>query len=241
MPVRTPESNRTASRSPTASTIRGRAWTDPIAAVAPAAAVVGDHDAVETAPGRELRVLRGLDSPQEDRAVPALADPPQRPPAPAGARGRDQQMGVAGGAGAPQRAQVQIAVPGPVQLVPARSRAVRGGDLFDGVAGPRRLDVRELQVGGSAGAGQFPVWMSQLLAPHRREDDRRRHAGPEDGRGQVALRPVDEHPRDDPPTPKRSRIRACSLARLPRRPGSTSEPGGRAPWRLGPPAWRDWW
>ena len=163
------------------------------------------------APGCELCVLRSPNSPQEDRAVPALADPPQRPPAPAGTRGREQQVRVPGGAGAPQGAQVRIAVPGPVHLVPARPRAVRGGDLFDGVAGPRRLDVRELEVRGGSRAGQVPLWMSQPLAPDRREDERRRHARAEDGRGHVALRPVDEHPRDDPPAPKRSRIGACGL------------------------------
>ena len=44
----------------------------------------------------------------------------------------------------PERAQVQIAVPGPVLLVPARSGTVGGGDLLDWVARSGRVDVREL-------------------------------------------------------------------------------------------------
>src|SRR4029450_12876727 len=124
---------------------------------------------------------------------------------------RYHEVRVAGGSSAPQKAHGQLIIGRPVELIPTRSFTVGRCDLFYRVGGLSGVDVRQLQVGGGAGAGQLGVRVCQFLNPDRREENRGGHAGAEDGRGQVALRAVASLPPLDIPLPERLRVRARGL------------------------------
>ena len=84
-PVRTPESNRTSRRSPTASAISGQGVQRGDGAVDLAAAVVGDDDSVHARVGGLARVVRVQDALEHDRPVPVLPQEGQLIPGVVGA------------------------------------------------------------------------------------------------------------------------------------------------------------
>ena len=112
----------------------------------------------------------------------------ERPPAEQRRVERDDQVGVAGRLGTMQEGRGDLVVCGPVQLVPARPLAVGRGDVLHLVGALRRVHVRQPELGRRAGAGEVAVRMGERLHPDRREEDRRGHARPQDGGGEIDLR-----------------------------------------------------
>ena len=167
------------------------------------------HPALED---RVARVVRDALVLEEGR-VPAVQV--ERPPAEQRRVERDDQVGVAGRLGTAQEGHGQLVVRGPVELVPARAVAVGRRHVLHLVGGLRRVDVRQPELGRRAGGGEVAVRMRERLHPDRREEDRRGHARPQDGGGEIDLRRLAALAPLDLPAPERRGVGARGV-RVPR-------------------------
>ena len=157
---------------------------------------------------RVARVVREALVLEEGRVAPIEVE---RPPAEQRRVERDDQVGVAGRLGPTEEGRGQLVVGGPVQLVPARAVAVGRRHVLHLVGALRRVHVRQPELGRRAGAGEVAVRMSERLHPDRREEDRRGHARPQDGGGEIDLRRLAAPAPLDLPAPERRGIGARAV------------------------------
>ena len=170
-----------------------------------------DVDAEEVA-GRGADVLLGrlLEPLAEDRVLEEVRDAhplQERQPGllqvarlPAGDEGvdGDDDRAVARRLGPPDEALDDPALVRPVELEPARRLAAGLGDLLEGEVRGGAGDHRHPERAGGAGGRQLAVLVDDLLDADRRQQQRRRHLGPEHRRREVALGDVAQHPRHQP-------------------------------------------
>ncbi len=169
-----------------------------------------DVDA-EVVAGRGADVLLGglLEVVAEDRVLEEVGDPhalQEREPGllqvarlPAGDEGvdGDDDRAVPGRLGPPDEALDVAALGGPVELEPARRVPSGLGDLLEREVRCGAGDHRHAEAGRRARRRQLAVLVDDLLHADRRQQQRRRHLGPENGGREVAFGDVAQHSRDE--------------------------------------------
>ena len=180
------------------------------------------EDPEEVADGRAHVLLRRLLEPLEkDRVGEVLRDPDAleerevgllevaRLPAREVVVDRQDDGGVAGGLCAPDDAGGDLVVVRPVELIPARSIAVRLRDLLERRRRGGARDQRQADRRRRTSRGELALLVEEGLDPDRSEHHRRRHPRAEQLHGEVAHGEVPaQDARHDPPAAEGLEVRA---------------------------------